>query len=218
MIARNLEWPAMILIGQYDSPFVRRVGIALELFGLAFEHRPWSTFGDAEKIRPINPLTRVPTLVLDDGTVLTDSHIMLDYLDSRVPTAKRLFPQSEPQRHQCMRVCGFATGIGDKTVSLFYEIRLHSAVSDLWVARCQGQIRDTLAMLERERAAIPGDFWVGDRLSHADIAMTCIARFVMEAHPGLVDPAELPALTADAQRFEALPEFQRIKQVFIPPT
>ena len=56
----------MILIGQYDSPFVRRVGIALTLYGLPFEHKPWSTFGDAEKIRPYNPLTRVPTLVLDD--------------------------------------------------------------------------------------------------------------------------------------------------------
>jgi glutathione S-transferase-like protein len=42
----------MILIGQYDSPFVRRVAIALRLYGLAFQHRPWSTFGDADKIAP----------------------------------------------------------------------------------------------------------------------------------------------------------------------
>jgi glutathione S-transferase len=64
----------MILIGQYDSPFVRRVGIALTLYDIAFEHRPWSTFGDAEKIRPYNPLGRVPTLVLDDGEALIESH------------------------------------------------------------------------------------------------------------------------------------------------
>src|SRR4051794_41946804 len=57
----------MILIGQYDSPFVRRVGIALRLYGLPFEHRPWSTFGDADKIAPYNPLRRVAPLVLDDG-------------------------------------------------------------------------------------------------------------------------------------------------------
>jgi len=72
----------MILIGQYDSPFVRRVGIALTLYGISFDHRPWSTFGDAEKIRPYNPLTRVPTLVLDDGDVLLDSPPILDYVDS----------------------------------------------------------------------------------------------------------------------------------------
>ena len=82
----------MILIGQYDSPFVRRVGIALTLYGLPFEHRPWSTFGDAEKIRPYNPLTRVPTLVLDDGEVLIESHIILDYLDSLVPAERAMFP------------------------------------------------------------------------------------------------------------------------------
>ena len=46
----------MILIGQFDSPFVRRVGIALDLYGLAFEHRPWSVFGDGDKIRSFNPL------------------------------------------------------------------------------------------------------------------------------------------------------------------
>src|SRR5260370_40707712 len=50
----------MILIGQYDSPFVRRVAIALRLYGLPFEHRPWSTFGDGDKIAPYNPLRRGP--------------------------------------------------------------------------------------------------------------------------------------------------------------
>ena len=65
----------MFLIGQYDSPFVRRVAIALRLYGIAFEHRPWSTFGDAAKIAPYNPLLRVPTLVLwgdGDGIVSSD--------------------------------------------------------------------------------------------------------------------------------------------------
>ena len=40
----------MILIGQYDSPFVRRVAIAMRRYGIAYEHRPWSVFGDADKI------------------------------------------------------------------------------------------------------------------------------------------------------------------------
>ena len=74
----------MILIGQYDSPFVRRVGIALTLYGIPFEHRPWSAFGDADKIRPYNPLTRVPTLVLDNGEVLIHSAAILDYIDYTV--------------------------------------------------------------------------------------------------------------------------------------
>ena len=80
----------MILIGQYDSPFVRRVAIALRLYGLAFEHRPWSTFGDADKIAAFNPLRRVPTLVLDDGEVLIESAAILDYLDELVGPAKAM--------------------------------------------------------------------------------------------------------------------------------
>src|SRR5215813_10852277 len=82
----------MFLIGQYDSPFVRRVAIALKLYGLAFEHKPWSTFGDADKIAPYNPLRRVPTLVLDDGEALIESTIILDYLDELVGPEKAMLP------------------------------------------------------------------------------------------------------------------------------
>ena len=104
----------MILIGQYNSPFVRRVGIALTLYELPFEHRPWSVFGDTDKIRPYNPLTRVPTLVLDDGEVLIDSHIILDYLDSFVSADWRLFPVAEPARHQALKVAALAMGLAEK--------------------------------------------------------------------------------------------------------
>ena len=62
----------MQLIGQYDSPFVRRVGIALARYGVAFEHLPWSTFGDWQKFAHQNPLRRVPCLVLDSGEALID--------------------------------------------------------------------------------------------------------------------------------------------------
>jgi glutathione S-transferase len=134
----------MILIGQYDSPFVRRVGIALTLYGRPFEHRPWSTFGDADKIRPYNPLTRVPTLVLDNGEVLIESHLILDYLDSLVAADRRMFPTHEPARRQALKIAALATGLGDKAVGLFYEKVLHETVSDLWVERCRKQIRGAM--------------------------------------------------------------------------
>ena len=100
----------MILIGQYDSPFVRRVGIALTLYEVPFEHRPWSVFGDAEKVRQYNPLVRVPTLVLDDETVLVESGVSLDYLDGLVPAERAMFPATEPARHRALRVAALATG------------------------------------------------------------------------------------------------------------
>jgi glutathione S-transferase len=207
----------MILIGQYDSPFVRRVGIALTLYGLPFEHRPWSTFGDADKIRAYNPLVRVPTLVLDDGEVLIESHSILDYLDTRVPADQAMFPRAEPDRHRAFKIAALATGMADKAVSLFYERRLHKEVSDVWVERCRGQISAVLVALETDRAGRVGDYWFGDRIGHADIAVAAAVRFVTDAHSELVSMADFPALKAAAARLEALPVFQAISQPFIPP-
>ncbi|MGO1080061.1 glutathione S-transferase family protein [Inquilinus sp. CA228] len=207
----------MILIGQFDSPFVRRVGIALTLYGLPFEHRPWSVFGDPEKIRPYNPLTRVPTLVLDDGESLIESHCILDHLDSLVPAERALYPRVEPDRRRAMKVAALAMGTAEKAVSLFYEQRLHREVSDVWVTRCRAQIADALAILEADRAGRGGEHWFGGRLGHADIAVAVVLRFLAEAHPGLVPAAGIPALAADAARLEQLPAFQTIQQPFIPP-
>ncbi len=207
----------MILIGQYDSPFVRRVGIALTLYDIPFEHRPWSAFGDADRLRAINPLTRVPTLVLEDGTVLVDSYAMLDQLDRQVGPERALWPMDEPARRQAVAVAGLATGLADKAVCLFYELRLHDIPSDLFVARCRAQIGATAATLEADRAARPGAYWFGDRLTHADIAVAVALRFLGEAHPRLIDTAAHPALAAHAARMEALAVFRRIGQKFIPP-
>ena len=207
----------MILIGQFDSPFVRRVGIALRLYGIPFEHRPWSVFGDAEKIRAINPLVRVPTLQLDGGAVLIDSHIILDHLDSLVPLERRMFPVGEPARREALKVATLATGLAEKAVSLFYERALHEVASPVWSERCRAQIRDVAAALEADRAGRRGAYWFGETIGHADIAVAAALRFVGEAHPGLLDLGSHAALAAHAERCEALPVFQEIAQPFIPP-
>jgi glutathione S-transferase len=207
----------MILIGQYDSPFVRRVGIALTLYDLPFDHRPWSVFADADRIRPYNPLIRVPTLVLDDDTVLIESHNILDYLDSRRPSDRTLFPTTEPARQQALKLAALATGMAEKAVSLFYEKRLHEQASAVWVDRCRAQISGVLAILEADRASRTSDYWFGGPIGHADIAVVTALRFASEAHPGLVSPTQYPALAAYAARLEALPVFRKIVQPFIPP-
>lgn len=207
----------MILIGQYDSPFVRRVGIALTLYGMAFQHRPWSVFADAALIAPYNPLLRVPTLVLADGTALVDSHSILDHLDGLVAPDQRLFPVHEPERHRALRIASLAAGLGDKAVSLFYERRLHQTVSAAWVARCEAQIAAVLAVLESACAQQTSAKWFGARMGHADIAVAAVLRFVVEAHPGLVRLADYPALAAHAARLEALEVFRAVSQTFVPP-
>ncbi len=208
----------MILIGQYDSPFVRRVGIALKLYGIPFEQRPWSSFGDAEKLRTFNPLTRVPTLVLDDGEVLIDSHMMLDYLDSLVPADRRMFPVAEPERRRALKVAALATGLADKALALFYERRLHDAVSEVWAGRCRTQLAAGFAALEADRAKRPGQWWFGDRIGHADIAVTAALRFIRDVHGEAIELAATPALDHHCRSSEALEVFKAISQPFIPPT
>ena len=208
----------MILIGQYDSPFVRRVAIAMRLYGIAFEHRPWSTFGDADKIAPYNPLRRVPTLVLDDGEALIESAMILDYLDDRVGPEKAMIARARR---------GAAAAFADlrardrasatRRVSLLYERVLRKDKQlDLWVERCRSQISGVLEVLEKERAAVKTPYWFGESIGHADIAVACVLRFTGEAHPALFD-ARYPALKAHSARCEALPPFQEIVQPLAPP-
>ncbi len=206
----------MILIGQYDSPFVRRVGVALRLYNMQFEHRPWSTFGDADKIRVYSPMTRVPVLVLDNGDVLIESHLILDYLDSQVSAP--LYPREEPARHRALKIAALATNLSDKAVSLFYELNFHETVSDLYVERCRTQIMGALSALELSRASANSAFWFGDKIGHTDIAVACTLRHFNDAYPDMVNMADYPALKAHAAIHEAMPVFQEIQQAFIPPS
>ena len=207
----------MILIGQYDSPFVRRVGIALTLYAMTFEHRPWSVFGDADRLQAVNPLMRVPTLVLDDGDILTDSATIIDYLDRVAPKDKVLFPRHEPARHRALKVAALACGLADKAVSLFYERRLHDTVSPVWQARCLSQIAATVAVLEADRAAQPAPWWFGQKPGHADIAVACALRFACAALPGDLALAATPHLFAHCDLMEASAAFQSIYQPFVAP-
>jgi glutathione S-transferase len=208
----------MILIGQYDSPFVRRVAIALRLYDLAFEHRPWSTFGDADLIAPFNPLRRVPTLVFEDGEVLIESTAILDYLDEIAGPEQALIADSGSERRQALRICALATGLADKAVSLVYERVLRRDPSKLWVERCVAQIGGVLEVLESERGAVATPYWFGERIGHADIAVACALRFVGEAHPSLFGALRYSALASHTARCEALPVFREISQKLAPPS
>lgn len=207
----------MILIGQYDSPFVRRVAIALRLYDLPFEHRPWSTFGDGDRIAAFNPLRRVPTLVLDDGEALIESAAILDHLDERVGPSRAMIADSGDLRRHALKVCALATGLADKAVSLVYEQVLHQATSEQWIQRCRTQISGVFDVLEAGRTDKRGKFWFGDAIGHADIAVACVLRFTRDAHPGLFDETLWPALAAHAAACEAMPVFKDVAQPFLPP-
>ncbi|TYT26236.1 glutathione S-transferase family protein [Luteimonas viscosa] len=199
----------MILIGMYDSSYTRRVAIAMSLYGIAFEHRAWSVGRDFDRIREYNPLGRAPTLVLDDGEVLTESAMMLDYLDDRVGPAQALMPATGRPRRDAQRLIALATGAIDKAIlialeRIFRPEEMHSAA---WLSRCRTQVEGALGELEKACAARVDHPWlVGEAMTHADVAVACYATHVREAIP--LDLAPWPALRAHVERCEALPVFR----------
>src|SRR3546814_2976325 len=94
----------MILVGQFDSPFVRRVAISLRVLGFTYEHDKRSVFGDFDSMRRTNPPGRLPSLVLEDGTVLIDSAAILDWLDEKVGPERALIPPAGPARQRALQL------------------------------------------------------------------------------------------------------------------
>ena len=203
----------MFLIGQYDSPFVRRVAIAMTLYSTTFEHRPWSTFGDGDLIEPFNPLRRVPTLVIGDSSVLIDSVYILDWLDEQAGEAA-LIARSGPERQQALYYIALTTGFSDKCVAMFYEKVLHTETSAIWMERLETQIGATLGRLEVIRAQAATPWLFGDRIGHADIALGCAIRHAHDAHKDAIDWSARPALLAHSAACEGLDVFQAIFQPF----
>jgi len=207
----------MQLIGQYDSPFVRRVGIALMRYGMDFDHLPFSVMGDGDKFSHLNPLKRVPTLVLDSGEVLTESGAILDYLDETYGRHHALIAPEGPARRAALQRIALATSIADKAVAYFYTKRFGGDVDPWFAQRCEEQILTGLHALNIQRADSHRNWWHGDEPGHDDIAVACVARFLSEAYAPLVDLADYPDLEDHSRRAENLSEFIQIQQPFLAP-
>lgn len=194
----------MILVGQYDSPYVRRVAVSLRVLGFAYEHDTRSVFADFDAMRKVNPLGRIPSLVLDDGEVLIDSAAILDWLDRTVGPRRALVPATGVQRRRALRLIALATGAIDKIGAATYErvIRPSALRWPEWVERCRTQGRGAIAAL----AAEP---WPArEKLDQAQITTACMVRYVRMADPAALPPGRYPSLDALSERCEALPAFQ----------
>ena len=198
----------MILVGQYDSPYVRRVAISLHLLGIPFERNTLSVFADAEAMRRINPLGRIPSLVLDDDETLIDSGAILDYLDDAVGPERALVPARGPTRRRALRLIALATGAMDKVGATVYErfLRPPERQHEPWLERCRTQLATALAALEAETAD-GGDGYLGARTMQPDITVACLVFHVQLRTPESFAAARYPRLARLADRLEATPEF-----------
>ena len=101
----------MILVGQFDSPVTRRVGVVLHHYGIPFTRDTRSIFSDAAEIAKITPMIRIPALILEGGEVLIDSGAILDYLDEQVGPIRALIPSSGPARRKILQTIARTFGV-----------------------------------------------------------------------------------------------------------
>jgi len=200
----------MILIGQYDSPFVRRVAVTLHCYEIPFQRRVLSVFTDFDVMLTINPLGKVPVLQLDDGERLFDSRAILDYLDSLVAPDRRLAPSSEPLRRTVLRIDAVATGLAEKLYERGYEYaRRDPAKRDpAIVARVERQIDSALSWLER---LVPSPWLLGDQMSRADVTTAIAFAYMIEKHHSFLDRRPSPVLDAHCRYCETLSPFARAR-------
>jgi len=196
----------MQLIGMLDSPYVRRVAISLQLLQLEYQHLPLSVFRNMKEFRQINPVIKVPTLVCDDGEVLMDSSLILDYLERLVPVERRLLPESLPARQHVLHGVGLALAAMEKAVQAFYECQLRPAEARHapWLERVAEQLNAACALMEsylQRHAPQAGT------LDQATLSIAVAWRFIAERAPTLVPADAYPGLRAWSRQAEQHPAF-----------
>ena len=197
----------MKLIGMLDSPYVRRVAISAKRLGIALEQQSVSVFRTFEQFQQINPVVKAPTLVLDDGEVLMDSTLIIDYLEALAEPGRSLMPQGIEQRLRALRLIGLALAASEKSVQLYYERNLRPAEIQFqpWVDRVEGQLAAAYAALERELETqpLPSDGSIGQD----GITLAVAWSFTNLVVPDQVDVAQFPRIAAFTVYAEGLEAF-----------
>ena len=196
----------MRLIGMLDSPFVRRAAIAARLLGVPFRHESLSVFSTYEQFGRINPVVKAPSLVCDDGTVLMDSALIIDYFEGLA--GRSLWPAAGPARVHALRVVGLALAACEKVMQTVYEHNLRPAdkMHAPWLERVEQQMLAAFAGLDAELAREP---LAADEasLTQAGLCAAIAWRFMQIKRAQPLADAAYPALAAFSARVEALPAF-----------
>jgi len=199
----------MLLIGRYLSPFVRRVAVSLQHFGIPYRRSVLSTLTDMPDIEKSNPIGRVPVLVLRSGESVIDSAAILDALDQLVGPERALMPPSGPDRRRAFATLMLGVGTVERAMTANGERR--RPADKQMPEKLDGLLRFVRRGLgELDRELGDGTWFVGDRMLQPDITAAVGLSFIRRVHPGLVAEEEFPALSRLTARCEATPAFQRV--------
>ncbi len=198
----------MKLVGMLDSPFVRRVAVSLQLLGLPFEHQSLSVFRSFAAFGAINPVVKAPTLVCDDGTVLMDSTLMLQYAEALV-RPRSLWPAALPALQRALRLTGLALAACEKSAQIVYErgLRPPEKRHGPWIERVTAQLLGAYGELEQELARQPLSA-ARASIDQAGLSVAIAWYFTQQVLPEVVPAEAHPQLVAFSAAAEALPEFR----------
>ncbi|MDY0742952.1 glutathione S-transferase N-terminal domain-containing protein [Paucibacter sp. R3-3] len=199
----------MKLIGMLDSPYVRRVAVALQLMGVPFKHQSLSVFRGYAQFREINPVVKAPTLLFDDGEVLMDSMLILQYAEKLA--ARSLLPAEPAALRRDLRLTGLALAACEKAVQIVYEhnVRPPEKVHQPWMDRVHEQLRAACAALEKELAEAPLAVGAdGGELTQAGVCTAVVWKFIQDLVPDSAPAADYPTIAAFSEVAEALPAFK----------
>lgn len=181
-----LPRPAQLLL-TYTSPYARKCRmVALEKgMDLPISLEPPHAAGS--RIPTLNPLAKIPTLLLDNGEAVHDSRVIVDYLEACAPNPQ-LIPSDPYQRMQVLRWQSVADGLADAMVLLFMEAqRPPERRDDAWVLRQRAKV--TAALNHLNGVAEAGSFLVGSTLTIADLAAVAAVGYIGLRGPELLADA-----------------------------
>jgi glutathione S-transferase len=193
------------LIFSSTSPYARKVRIVLaekKIECQQVEASPWTS---DNPVHAVSPLGKVPVLVLDDGTALYDSRVIVEYLDNVSPVS-RLIPEPSRQRIAVRRWEALADGVNEAASSIVLERRRPAAQqSDDWISRQARKLDEGTAELARELEA---KAWCnGEAYSLADIATGCTLGYLDLRHSHLQWRDAYPNLARLYERLSKRPSF-----------
>jgi len=186
-----------------NSPYVRKcVALAIQR-GIDKQMELWTVGTTDPALVAINPLSKVPTLVLDDGTALYDSPVICEYLDS-VGDGPKMFPPVGPARWKALRQEALGDGILDATQPRRREIALpQDEGRQTYIALQQGKVKAALAVLEAEADGL------GMLTTIGEITIACALGYMDFRYPNEPWRPGHPKLEAWYAKVSAMPAMAR---------
>lgn len=181
--ASRILLPVLKLIASRTSPFARKVRIALAEKKIDCQMLEKSAWDPGNPVHEYSPLGKLPVLILDDGTHLYDSRVIVEYIDLVSPVS-RLIPEPARQRIAVKKWEALADGISDAAATIVIERRRPANLqSDEWIERQRRKISEGVAELAHE---LEERAWChGESYSLADIATGCALGYLDLRHAEL---------------------------------